>query len=140
MLKNYKKQLQQKEKHKINGYYGKLVTDLLDKEIVKFNFNEDIIYQIEMMSYMEYNDKLCSINEHLGEIYTYQDLNDTEQAQLQYEKDLSYKAIKQLQNQLQQKENIIKEAREYIESNNFLYNRQFEKYDKLLAILDKETK
>ena len=81
---------------------------------IMFDFNEDLIYQIEMMSYIAYNDQLCSINEHLGEIYTYQDLNDIEQAQLQYEKDLSYKVIKQLQYQLQQKENIIKEVREYI--------------------------
>ena len=57
--------------------------------------------------------------------------------------------IKELQNQLQQKENIIKEAREYIE-NNIVIN--FDKVgfktdkvagiviDKLLEILDKENK
>lgn len=113
---------------------------------VKFDFNEDIPYQIEMMSYMEYNNKLCSINEHLGEIYNYQDLNDTEQAQLRYEKDLSYKAIKQLQTQLQQKENIIKEVREYINNHQLVFELSSKKqivdwydmfYKELLEILDK---
>lgn len=108
-------------------------------EEIKFDFNEDIPYQIEMMSYMEYNNKLCSINEHLGEIYSYQDLNDTEQAQLQYEKDLSYKAIKQLQDQLQQKENIIKEVREYIENTPLQKGTEYYRIQ-LLQILDKENK
>lgn len=88
-------------------------------EEIKFDFNEDIIYQIEMMSYMNYNDRLCSINEHFGEIYSYQDLQDMEQAQLHYEKDLTYKAIKQLQDLLKQKENIIKEVKaqlDYLET------------------------
>ena len=45
--------------------------------------------------------------------------------------------IKYLQNQLQQKENIIKEAREYIES--YMPNYDFDKTNliKLLEILDK---
>ena len=45
--------------------------------------------------------------------------------------------IKYLQNQLQQKENIIKEAKEYIES--YMPNYDFDKTNliKLLEILDK---
>lgn len=112
----------------------------MSEEEIKFNFNQDIVYQIEMMSYMRYNDGLCSINEHLGEIFSYQDLKNTEEAQLKYEKDLSYKAIKQLQNQLQQKDNIIKEVREY---NQKVYDTT-EGNEKILAqtnlkILDKEN-
>ena len=49
-------------------------------------------------------------------------------------------AIKYLQTQLQQKENIIKEVREYIES--YMPNYDFDKTNliKLLEILDKENK
>ena len=114
----------------------------MNKEEIKFDFNEDIVFQIEMMSYMEYNGKLCSINEHLGEIYGYQDLKDTEEAQLHYEKELSYKAIKQLQKQLQQKENIIEEVREYLkirEADNSMCSVCSVMSDYLLQTLDKEN-
>ena len=55
-------------------------------------------------------------------------------AQSLYDKD---KEIEKLQNQLQQKENIIKEVREYIES--YMPNYDFDKTNllKILEILDK---
>ena len=93
----------------------------------EIDLNEDIIMQIEMASYMKYNDTIASMNDYLGEMYSYSDIKDMEEAQLKYEKDLAYKSIIQLQYQLQQKENIIKEVREYIE-NNYLYEQDYD-YD-----------
>ena len=78
-------------------------------EEIKFDLDEDIIMQIEMDSYMKYNDTIASMNDHLGEMYGYSDVRDTEEAQLKYEKELAYKAIVQLQQKVEQleKENIL---------------------------------
>lgn len=83
-------------------------------EEIKFDLDGDIIMQIEMDSYMKYNDTIASMNDHLGEIYGYSDVRDTEEAQLKYEKELAYKAIVQLQQKVEQLENIRKEAIEYV--------------------------
>lgn len=71
-------------------------------EEIKFDLDGDIIMQIEMDSYMKYNDTIASMNDHLGEIYGYSDVRDTEEAQLKYEKELAYKAIKDLQQKVEQ--------------------------------------
>lgn len=73
-------------------------------EEIKFDLDKDIIMQIEMDSYMKYNDTIASMNDHLGEIYGYSDVRDTEEAQLKYEKELAYKAIVQLQQKVEQLE------------------------------------
>ena len=83
-------------------------------EEIKFDLDGDIIMQIEMDSYMKYNDTIASMNDHLGEIYGYSDVRDTEEAQLKYEKELAYKAIVQLQQKVEQLENIRKEAIDYV--------------------------
>ena len=104
----------------------------------EINLNEDIIMQIEMASYMKYNDTIASMNDHLGEMYGYSDIKDTEEAQLKYEKDLAYKSIVQLQSQLQQKENIIKEVINKIENTTINCDGVAEDLiDDILEILDK---
>ncbi len=74
----------------------------MNKEEIKFDTNEDILLQIAMKSYEKHNDKLCSINEYLGEIYSYKDLVDAEELQVHYEKHLGEIAIKQLQQENKQ--------------------------------------
>ncbi len=49
---------------------------------------EEVLYDIEMQSYMEYNDTIASMNEWVGELYSYQDIKDVEQAQKEYEEQL----------------------------------------------------
>ena len=39
---------------------------------------EDILFQIDMQLYDEFNDKFCEMNDNLGTIYTYKDLDDLE--------------------------------------------------------------
>ena len=49
---------------------------------------EEVLYDIAMQSYMEYNDTIASMNEWVGELYSYQDIKDVEQAQKEYEEQL----------------------------------------------------
>ena len=106
-------------------------------EEIKFDLDEDIIMQIEMDSYIKYNDTIASMNDHLGEIYGYSDVRDTEEAQLKYEKELAYKAIAHLQQKVEQLENIRKEAIEYITTEQLYTNYQWGKsqYVKILKDL-----
>lgn len=75
------------------------------------DFNKDIIFQIEMVSYDKYNDNIATMNDYLGEIYSYRDIEDAESAQIKFEKDMAYDAIKKLQQERFQikKENLILE-------------------------------
>lgn len=53
----------------------------------------NILFQIDMKLYDEFNDKFCEINEHLGDIYTYKDLEDIKQAESDKERKLLREAI-----------------------------------------------
>lgn len=63
----------------------------------KFSLDEDIIFQIEMMSYNEYNYQIASAYDNVGDIYSLKDIEDMQGAQEHYEKKLAYEAIKELQ-------------------------------------------
>lgn len=115
-------------------------------EEIKFDLDKDIIMQIEMDSYIKYNDTIASMNDHLGEIYGYSDVRDTEEAKLKYEKELAYKAIVQLQQKVEQLENTRKEAIEYINNHQLVFRLSSKKqienwfdelYKDLLKILNK---
>jgi hypothetical protein len=49
---------------------------------------EEVLFDIEMQSYMKYNDTIASMNEWLGEIYSLQDIKDMERVQKEYEEQL----------------------------------------------------
>ena len=49
---------------------------------------EEVLFDIEMQSYMKYNSTIASMNDWLGELYSYQDIKDVEQAQKEYEEQL----------------------------------------------------
>lgn len=99
------------------------------REEIKFDLDEDIMMQIEMDSYMKYNDTIASMNDHLGEIYGYSDVRDTEEAKLKYEKELAYKAIVQLQQKVEQ----LEERCEYLERSN---NRR---EDEIISLRDENV-
>lgn len=61
---------------------------------------EDILFQIDMQLYDEFNDKICEINEHLGDIYTYRDLQDVKETKKERERSLLREAIKKLQREI----------------------------------------
>lgn len=52
------------------------------------NIPEEVLFDIEMKSYMEYNDRIANMNEWVGELYSFQDIKDMEQAQKEYEEQL----------------------------------------------------
>lgn len=85
--------------------------ELSDEEKLR----EDILFQIDMQLYDEFNDKLCEINEHLGDIYTYKDLQDIKEAEKEKERSLLRKAIKELQKEI---EELKLDLEEMIKSNN----------------------
>lgn len=85
-------------------------------EKIDFNLDEDIIMQIEMASYMRYNDTIATMNDHLAEIYGYTDVKNVEEAQLHYEKELAYQAIKQLQEENKKLKGV------YVRTTDHLFN------------------
>lgn len=57
---------------------------------------KDILYQIDMKLYDEFNDKFCEINENLGTVYSYKDLEDLKKAESDTERRLLKEAISTL--------------------------------------------
>lgn len=72
-----------------------------EKEIV-FDTNEDILFQIAMITYSRHNSTIALINDHLGEMYSYKDLEDSKKLELEDEKHLLELAVQQLQQENQQ--------------------------------------
>lgn len=66
----------------------------------------DILFQIDMQLYDEFNDKLCEINAHLGDIYTYKDLQDIEKAEKEKERTLLREVIENQQKEIYRLQNI----------------------------------
>ena len=76
-----------------------------EKELLE----KDILFQIDMQLYDEFNDKIATMNDHLGDIYSLRDVEEVEQAEKEKEIKLLREAVKKLQ-----KEN--EELKEYIEN------------------------
>lgn len=93
----------------------------MNKE-VKFNLDEDILFQIAMMTYSECNSEIATIYDHLGEEYGYSDLRDAKEYELKYEKDLLEHAVSQLQYEYNKLKERIDKAIEYIENNGHGYD------------------
>lgn len=68
----------------------------------------DILFQIDMQLYDKYNDKIAVMNDHLGDIYTYRDIEDVEKAEREEKIDLLTKAIKELQKEIERLKNFNK--------------------------------
>lgn len=77
--------------------------------INKEEIEKDILFQIDMQLYDEFNEKFCEINEHLGDVYSYKDLRDIEEAEIEKERNLLRGAITNLQNRIKELEKINKE-------------------------------
>lgn len=66
------------------------------KDILEEELRKDILYQIDMQLYDEFNDKFCEINENLGTVYSYKDLEDLKKAESDTERRLLRQAISTL--------------------------------------------
>lgn len=71
---------------------------------------KDILFKIDMQLYDEFNDKFCEIEENLGTVYSYKDLEDLKKAESDTERRLLRQAISTL----------ISENKELKEENNNL--------------------
>ena len=49
---------------------------------------EEVLFDIEMKSYDRFNSEIATMYDWVGEIYTMQDIKETEKAQQEYEKQL----------------------------------------------------
>lgn len=49
---------------------------------------EEVLFDIEMQSYMEFNSRIANMYDYLGEIYTRKDIKELEQLQKEYEEQL----------------------------------------------------
>ena len=57
---------------------------------------KDILFKIDMKLYDEFNDKFCEIEENLGTVYSYKDLEDLKKAESDTERTLLREAISTL--------------------------------------------
>lgn len=80
------------------------------EEYDKLSTFDKIEYDIDMQMYMEHNDKIASIYDHLGEVYGYQDLEDAKALEKHETFELYKKALKE-------KCEAIDKAIEYVEEN-----------------------
>ena len=76
----------------------------------KEELEEDILYDIEMQLYMEFNDDIATMYDHLGDIYSYKDIEDKKQVEQQRKIELMGNAIKQLQQENTQLKQLLENA------------------------------
>lgn len=77
------------------------------------DIKNNILFEIDMQLYYEFNDKFCEINDHLGDVYTYKDLQDLKEAENAKERKLLREAIQNLINRNKELEEEIKTLKEY---------------------------
>lgn len=73
---------------------------------------KDILYQIDMQLYDEFNDKLAEMNDHLGDIYSLRDVEEVEKAEKEKEIKLLREAVRNLQKEnrsLKQENDFLKQ-------------------------------
>lgn len=63
---------------------------------------KDILFQIDMQLYDEFNDKFCEMNDNLGTIYTYKDIDDLIKLEKETEIKLLRKAIEKQQKEIEE--------------------------------------
>lgn len=79
----------------------------MDIEGVNLDGVDRIFFDISMELFNEFNETLCNINAHLGDIYSYKDLEDVEKAQSEKEIKLLRQAVEIQQLKIDKQEKII---------------------------------
>lgn len=96
----------------------------------------DILFQIDMQLYDEFNDKFCEMNEHLGDIYSLRDIEELEQAEKEKERKLLREAIRKLQKENKE----LTERNLVLEGNKIGYKLAIDKLQKQLDQLKEVDK
>lgn len=77
------------------------------EEYDKLSTYEKIKFDIDMKMYMKHNSKIASINEHLGDIYSYKDLEEAKA----YEE---YDTLQEYKKALRKKCEVLDKIKEYL--------------------------
>lgn len=75
-------------------------------------YPKDILFDIDMQLYDEFNDKFCEMNDNLGTIYTYKDLDDLEKLEKEEEIKLLREAVRKLQKEVEEYKTLFKKQEE----------------------------
>ena len=75
----------------------------------------DILYDIDMQLYDEFNDKIATMNDYLGDIYSLRDVEEVENAQKEKEIELLRIAVTRLQNKIKKAVDFINNGNNYFE-------------------------
>lgn len=94
---------------------------------------DDILFDIDMQLYDEFNDKFCEMNDNLGIVYSYKDLDDLEKAEKETEIKLLREAIKDQQQQIEYLNCIVESDKD-----NYINKDDIKEKIKVLEVLQKE--
>ena len=72
----------------------------------------DILYDIDMQLYDEFNDKIATMNDYLGDIYSLRDVEEVENAQKDKEIQLLREAVRKLQKEVEEYKTLLKRQEE----------------------------
>ena len=75
----------------------------------------DILYDIDMQLYDEFNDKIAAMNDYLGDVYSLRDVEEVENAQKEREIELLRIAVTRLQYKIQKAIDFINDKNNYFE-------------------------
>ena len=75
----------------------------------------DILFDIDMQLYDEFNDKIATMNDYLGDIYSLRDVEEVENAQKEKEIELLRIAVTRLQNKIKKAVDFINNGNNYFE-------------------------
>ncbi|MBQ2349719.1 MAG: hypothetical protein II393_00350 [Cytophagales bacterium] len=91
----------------------------------------DILYDIDMQLYDEFNDKIATMNDYLGDIYSLRDVEEVENAQKEKEIELLRIAVTRLQNKIKKAVDFINNGNNYFE-----YGENWQNVLKIKEILE----
>ena len=107
----------------------------------------DILFQIDMQLYDEFNDTIATMNDHLGDIYSLRDIEEVEKAEKDREIKLLREAIKKQQKELDKLKNknkdLLRKLRNRVKQvkkleKYALYKKEFSRLNKELEKKDRE--
>lgn len=93
---------------------------------------KDILFQIDMQLYDEFNDKFCEMNDNLGTIYTYKDIDDLEKLEKEKEIKLLREAIEKQSKKIE----LLKEENEKYKNPPFFDEDKYTENDKIKAKIE----
>ena len=70
-------------------------------DLRKVSIKDLVAYDVDMQLYMEFNDKFCSMNEHLGDIYSMKDIEELKECEKVRRKELIEEHINKIKELLE---------------------------------------